>query len=274
MSSISPARRGARRRKKPSTNEREDAAARRLDETRRRWRENPTKEDLRSGDALNALACDLADPKISPARWSKVQVELPAGVTIESIAFRFADAPKYKLPARLAPASVALGRMKGDKWPIPLRRTDLQRERETYRKAVGEVVRACTAGKALSATQVDAVRESLATLKEKASEVLPLREPAGKLAVAYLDRLDEATKIFLDHDFAEELVRDAEQHKAKNVGQLLGFMKKYRLLFAEGDEDPETWAAYQTLYDLLKRQKVGLDFTEDDKKSEGKATPQ
>ena len=43
-------------------NEREEEAARRLDEARRRWRENPTVEDLRSGLALNALASDLADP--------------------------------------------------------------------------------------------------------------------------------------------------------------------------------------------------------------------
>jgi hypothetical protein len=40
-------------------------------------------------------------------------------------------------------------------------------------------------------------------------------------------------------------------------------MRKYRLLFAEGDDDPEGWAAYKAIYDLLKRQKVALDFADD-----------
>ena len=39
-------------------------------------------------------------------------------------------------------------------------------------------------------------------------------------------------------------------------------MKKYRLLFAEADENPEVWATYQTLYELLKRQKIALDFAD------------
>ena len=31
----------------------------------------------------------------------------------------------------------------------------------------------------------------------------------------FLDQLDEATKIFLDRDFAEELIRDAEGHRRR-----------------------------------------------------------
>jgi hypothetical protein len=159
--------------------------------------------------------------------------------------------------------------MKGEKWPIALRRADLQRERDAYRAAVATVVRACAAGKELDAPEIDAVRGSLAALTAKAAQVLPPAGGAGKLASAYLDRLDEATRIFLDREFAEELVRDAAQHQAKNVAQLLGFMKKYRLLFAEGDDDPEGWAAYKTLYDVLKRQKVALDFADAVKGGEG-----
>jgi hypothetical protein len=259
--------------KRALVNEREQAAMKRMEETRRRWRENPTREDLRSGDALNALAFDLADPKIPPERWRSVAVELPAGVTIESIAFRFADAPKYRVPGQPAPATVALGRMKGEKWPVALRRAELQRERDAYREAVATVLRACAAGKELDAPQVDAVRGSLAALKEKASQVLPTAGGAARLAVASIDRLDEATRIFLDREFAEELIRDAEEHQAKNVAQLLGFMKKYRLLFAEGDDDPEGWAASKTLYDVLKRQKVALDFAAESKGEEGESPP-
>ena len=51
-------------------------------ETQRRWRENPTLEDIRSGLALNALASDLANPRIAPSRWRFAQVELPPGFSL------------------------------------------------------------------------------------------------------------------------------------------------------------------------------------------------
>jgi hypothetical protein len=259
--------------KRGLVNERVEEATRRLDEMRRRWRENPTVEDVRSGLALNAMALDLADPGIPPARWRSAPVELPPTVTIEALTFRFADASRYKLPPRLAPAVVSLGRMKGDRWPVSLRRAELGREREAYRRAVAGVVQACVAGKPLRAPQVDAVREALAALEDKAAEVVPVAGGLRKQAGDHLDRLDEATRIFLDRDIAEELVRDAERHRARTVGELLGFMKKYRLVFAEGDEDPAIWATYRTLYDLLKRQQVALDFAEDDAERGDDGTP-
>lgn len=259
--------------KKALTNEREAEAYRRLDETRKRWRERPTVDDIRSGLALNALACDLADPKIPAARWRAVPVELPPEITIDALAFRFADVPKYKLPPGMAQGSVALARMKGERWPVSLRRSELERERTAYQRAVATVVATCAAGKPLNAPQVDAVRDALLELKRKAAAVVPADGGIRKQANEYLDRLDQATKVFLDRDFAEELVRDAERHKAKTVGELLGFMKKYRLLFAEGDDDPAAWATYKTLYELLKRQKVSLDVADEPAPAEGEAAP-
>jgi hypothetical protein len=245
--------------RKALRNEREEDAARRLEALRRRWREAPTVDDVRSALALNALASDLADPQIPAARWAAAPVELPARVTVASLAFRFADAPKGKLPAQLAAGTVAVDRMKGEHWPVSLRRPELERARGAYRRAVAGVVAACERERRLSAPEVDAVRDALFTIKAQASEVVPASGGQRKQALAYLDRLDEATKIFLDRDFAEELIRDVERHRARTVGQLLGFMKKYRLLFAESDDDPESWAVYQTLYGLLRRQKADLD---------------
>ena len=248
--------------RKDRIKETEDEAVKRQAETRRRWREQPTVTDVRSGLALNALAGDLADPRIPLARWRLARVDLPAEVSIEALAFRFADAPRIKLPTRLAASTVAVGRMKGDRWPVALRRTDLERERASYQRAVAVVTQSCAQGKPLRAPQVDAVRDALFVLKEKAVEVVPTSGGLRKQAVVFLDQLDEATKIFLDRDFAEELIGDVERHKATTVGELLGFMKKYRLLFAEADDNPEVWSIYQSLYDLLKRQKVSLDFAD------------
>ncbi len=49
-----------------------------------------------------------------------------------------------------------------------------------------------------------------------------------------------------------------ERHRATTVGHLLAFMRKYRLLFAEADDTAESWATYETLCDLLRRQKFEL----------------
>lgn len=123
----------------------------------------------------------------------------------------------------------------------------MDRARAAYQRAVAAVVSACAQGKPLQAADVDAVRDALVVLKAQAAECVPTSGDQRKQAMACLDRLDEATKLFLDRDVAEELIRDVELHKATTVGQLLGFMKKYRLLFVEADEDPESWAVYQTL---------------------------
>jgi hypothetical protein len=245
--------------KKALRDEREQDAAKRRAEDRRRWREDPTPEDIRSGLALNALAEDLADPKVPPARWAEAAVELPPGVTIRALSFRFAGVPRFKALTPRSPGIVAIGRMAGEGWPLALRRPELAQERAAYKAAVAAVVARCAGGKPLQARDVDAVRDAVFALREKVARVVPAEGGRLKQANAFVDRLDEATRIFLDRDFAEELVRDVEQHRATTVGQLLAFMRKYRLLFDEADDNPESWATYQTLYDLLKWQKSGLD---------------
>lgn len=245
--------------RKALRDEREQNAANRRAEARRRWREAPTREDIRSGVALDALAEDLADPRIPPARWAAAPVELPPEVTIRALAFRVAGTPRFKTLTARSPGIVAIGRMAGQDWPLSLRRPEISRERSAYRRAVAAAVARCAQGKPLRASDVDAVRDAVLALRATAARVVPADGGRLKQAAAYLDRLDEATRIFLDNDLAEELIRDVEQHRATTVGQLLAFMRKYRLLFAEADDTPESLATYQTLYNLLRWQKAGLD---------------
>ncbi len=255
--------------KKALRDEREQDAAKRRAEARRRWREAPTPEDIRSGIALNALADDLADPKIPPARWAAAAVKLPPEVTIRTLAFRFAGMPRFKTLTPRSPGIVAIGRMAGQDWPLSLRRPEVERERSAYRRAVAAAVARCAQGKPLRASDVDAVRDALLALRETAARVVPADGGRLKQASAYLDRLDEATRIFLDNELAEELIRDVEQHRATTVGQLLAFMRKYRLLFAEADDTPQSAATYQTLYNLLRWQKAELDATGPDDGADG-----
>jgi hypothetical protein len=235
-------------------NERQADAAERLEELRRRWRENPTRDDIRSGSALNALASDLADPAFTPDDWRTAPVSLPPDVSIQALAFRFTDSSGPRTPSAVGPTIVAIGRMKGEHWPIALRRTDLAGERADYERAARRVVAACAKNQKLQAADFDRVRDRLAALKSRAAEVVPFDQ--RKQALAHLDQLDRATRFLLDRAIAEELIRDVETHRAKTVGELLGFMKKYRLLFAEAEQDPDTWAVYETIYRLLKSQRL------------------
>jgi hypothetical protein len=245
--------------KKALRNEHQQDAAKRMAELRRRWLEDPTPDDIRSGLALNALADDLADPKIPPGRWATAPVKLPPEVSIQALAFRFAGAPRFKTLTPRSPGIVAVGRMTGQDWPVSLRRPDLRSERAAYQRAVAALVARCADDRPLRAKDVEDVRGALVALREKAARTVPADGGRLKQANAFLDRLDEATWIFLDHDFADELIRDVEHHRAATVGQLLAFMRKYRLLFAEADDTPESWNTYQILYDLLRRQKTELD---------------
>lgn len=255
--------------RKALIHEREQDARERREALNQRWREEPTQEDLRTGVALNALASDLADPKLSPALWAKQPVPLPPEVTITALAFRFADAPRLSTPGPFSAATVAVGRMKGEQWPLSLRRSDLARARSAYQQAVAKVVKVCAEGKPVQAPAMDAVRDTLFALRDQASQRVPTSGGQRKQALTYLDRLDAATRIFLDRDIAEELIRDVETHKAATVGQLLGFMTKYRLLFDDADEDPSAWAIYKTLYSSLKEQKNRLlNALESEKASE------
>jgi hypothetical protein len=244
--------------KKALVNEQQQEAAKRMADLRRRWLEDPTLDDIRSGMALNALADELADPKIPPARWATSPVKLPPEVTLKALAFRFAGAARFKTLTPQSPGIVAVNRMTAQDWPVFLRNPELQSERAAYQKAVAAIVARCADGKRLRAKDVEDVRGKLVALRDEAARIVPTDGGRRKQASAFLDRLDEATRIFLDHDFAEELIRDVENHRAATVGQLLAFMQKYRLLFAEADDTPESWNTYQTLYDLFRWQKTEL----------------
>jgi hypothetical protein len=241
------------------SNEREADAIERMKQVRRRWREQPTTDDVRSGNALNALASDLAAPSITVDHWRSVPVALPPEITIQALSFRFTDASGRKFKGSGLPSLVALGRMKGEHWPISLRRPDLDPERAHYKRAVTRVTELCVQKKPVQARDFEYVRDALDALRSKVVATVPMSGGQQKQAIAHLDLIDRATRFLLDHEIAEELIRDVEMHRAKTVGELLAFMKKYRLLFAEAEENPDVWSVYKSLYDLLSEQKMALD---------------
>lgn len=222
--------------KKGQTNKLQAEILRKFEEDQRRWRESPTAADVASGDALNALAGDLADPSIAPSSWRTAKVDLPSNLTLTALAFKIADNKK----AKIQQSTVAVDRMLvRDRWPLMFRRPEIERECDSYEKAITAVVEKCRKGTELQAVDYDRLRESVTALQKTLETAVPPRDNQRSQARDYVRRLDEATKIFTEQAYAERLIRDVSIHRASNVAELLAFMRDYRLMFADPGSSPE-----------------------------------
>ena len=230
---------------------------RKFAEDQRRWRENPSPDDIASGNALNALAGDLADASIEPSSWWRAQVPLPTNLSLTSMAFKVADPRK----AKLMQSTVAVDRMQvTDGWPLPFRRPEIEPECTAYKESVASVVAKCREGTQLEASDFDGLRDTVTALTRKIDTAIPTRDNERGQARDFVRRLDEATRIFAEQTYAERLIRDVSQHKATTVAELLGFMRQYRLMFADPGSSPEVEQMYEGLYGRLREQIVKLGF--------------
>jgi hypothetical protein len=228
---------------------------RKFEEAQRRWRTAPTLDDITSGDALNALAGDLADPSVAPSSWRLAKVDLPPQMSLTALAFKLVD----KRKSTLSQSTIAVDRMLvRDGWPLYFRRPEIDAECKAYEKAVAAVVEKCRKGAELQASDYDRLRAAVSTLQKTVETAIPPTDNQRSNARAFVRKLDDATKLFAEQSYAEQLVRDVSEHKATTVAELLAFMRQYRLLFSEPNDSPEVAALYEGLYGLLRQQKDAL----------------
>ncbi len=230
---------------------------RNLREAQKRWRTNPTAGDIVSGNALNALAGDLADPSIGPSAWRVAQVMLPPTVSLTSLSFKIADLKK----STFQQSTVAIDRMLvKDGWPLPFRRPEVEPDCHRYEKGVAAVVEKCKNGVELKAADYESLRGQVAKLQALVESDIPNTDSQKTRARSFVKQLDETSRIFAEQAYAEQLIRDVSEHTATTVGELLGFMREYRLLFSDGGDSPEVGKLYLGLYGLLRQQidKLGL----------------
>jgi hypothetical protein len=122
----------ARAYRKNVTKAQAEAAQQRYEEREARLRREPTPEDIRNGDALNALLLDLSRPSVSQSSWRAAQVPLPKGLSIRSLVFRFAPEKGNKGGQSLSTGLIALGTLDPENWPSWLREPGLAAERQVY----------------------------------------------------------------------------------------------------------------------------------------------
>ena len=147
---------------------------------------------------------------------------------------------------------------KDDKWPIWFRRPEIKRERASYENAIKTVVDKCRNKVELQASDCDQVRTSVAALAKSVETAIPNADNQRGLARDYVRRLEKATRIFAEAEYAEQLIRDVSEHKATNIAELMAFMREYRLLFADPGDSPEVVSMYQELYSRLRKQRDSL----------------
>ena len=80
-------------------------------------------------------------------------------------------------------------------WPLPFRRSALDRERAAYEKAVAGVVDKCRKGVKLQAADYEGLRGRVAELKKAVDTAVPTKDNRRSQALAFVRRLDEATRI-------------------------------------------------------------------------------
>ena len=246
--------------RKNATKAQVEDAKRRMAETEERLRTHPTDADLVRGDALNALLLDLSDPSISSSSWRYAPVPLPEGISIRSLFFRFAPKLGDKSSGTLSGNLIALGRLDpGKGWPLFMPGDALGVEQRAYEAAHRRLLDQCEKG-TLRLDAVNGLDAALLGLKVKVAAAVPTTRNYRAAAQRYVGDMQAATKIFdaSTIDFAQEMIRDTHDYHPQTVGELLGFMRKYRLLFASAEGRPEDGEVYRRLYGLLRQQKEAL----------------
>jgi uncharacterized protein (TIGR03067 family) len=247
-------------RRRSVRNERLADAKKRVAERERRLRTKPTVDDIQSGDALNALLLDLSDPSISESSWRYAKVPLPDSLSIPRLIFQFAARRGDRNSQSLTKSLIALGRLDIEgRWPAYLAIEELSRERRAYEKAYARAKTESLAGKLTLGTILE-FDKAVDALDAKARAAVPTARNFRAAAVQAVDGMKKATGMFdaSTIGFAQEMIADTHHHRAQTVGELLAFMRKYRLMFAPADGTLGVAEEYGRLYRLMQQQKATL----------------
>ena len=230
-----------------------------------RLRDNPTKEDIDSGAALNILLGQFTDPKVVSGSGSTLRMadaKIPAA-SIRQIPFRDeTDAITISLDELTESKS----------WPAPLRDPSFDPEREAYQKAVDDALAEDKDGGTLKAETVARVREAVSQLYRKVDATIPkTRQPDHLQAMNYLKGLAGLSKM-LDRSNVDAVLAQLEKIENTTLGNLVAFMHSYNLRFAPATT-PKQVAIYRDLYSTMTEQRDKIFGKPTGTQADGSPTP-
>jgi len=201
-----------------------------------RIRDNPSKDDIDSGDALNVILDQLSDPKVMQGSSLRLANAAVSPQAIREIPFRDeTDAITISLDEMTDPKN----------WPLPLRSDTFQAEREAYQKAVDDALAEDKDG-SIKPETIARVRSTVARLYQKVGDTIPKSQTAEYTqSMNYLKGLAGMSRM-LERPNVEAVLAELEKVQTTTVGNLVAFMHAYNLRFAPATT-PKQRAIYRDL---------------------------
>jgi len=205
-----------------------------------RIRDNPTQDDIDSGDALNMILDQMSDPRVMQGSSLRLANAAVSPQAIREIPFRDeTDAITLSLDEMTDPKN----------WPAPLQAESFKPEREAYQKAVDDALAEDKEG-TIKPETVARVRSAVAALYRKVDETIPkTQKPEYTQAINYLKGLAGLSRM-LEKPNVEAVLAELEKVQTTTAGNLLAFMHTYNLRFAPATT-PKQRAIYRELMPAL-----------------------
>ncbi len=202
----------------------------------------PTKTDIESGDALNAVMDDLTSPKLRRVSLRLAVAPLSWDV-VREIPFLYASGGVVISLDRLTTE---------DNWPDLLETETFARQRDQFRKAVQDALKADQSGK-LSGDHVGAVRDAVLALRKKLDATSQPNNPDAIKAQNFLKGLAGLTQLLQKPKY-EEILAALETYPGTTVRDLVSFMEQFNLRFAPAETDRQK-QIYEDLFAVLDPQR-------------------
>ena len=208
-----------------------------------RIRQNPNKEDIDTGTALNVILGQLIDPKVVSGSGSSLRMangKVPASL-VREIPFRDeTDAITISLDSLT----------EANNWPAPLRAETFTPEREAYQKAVDDALAEDKDGGTVKPATATRVRAAVSKLYDKVDATIPkTKQPDHLQAINYLKGLAGLSRM-LEKPNVDAVLAELEKIDTTTVGALVAFMHSYNLRF-DAATTPKQIAAYRDLYPMM-----------------------
>jgi len=226
----------------------------------KRIHDNPSGDDITSGNALNSALDDVTNPKIHASGLRSATDKIP-GSLVREIPFTIASEA----------VTINLDTLTNESgWPAGLGSKNYADEKKAYSDAVDTALKEDTDGD-ISPETIQNVRQALDKLRAKFEASPPTDKAEFGAAQIHLKTLYNLTNM-LKKPKIDKIIAELETVKETTLGSLLAFMHTYNLRFGAATTTAQQ-AAYQELYPMIGtfRDKLTKGLEDDKDNSTAKA---
>jgi hypothetical protein len=208
------------------------------DARQKQLRDNPTRRDIDTGDALNAAVADLSDPRLGRSALRAAKTLVPASL--------IAEVPFVNAAERV---SLMLNELRASvKWPDVFEDQRFANDQKTFDDLLVRIRQEAYEGN-LSARTLREARAFLSDLRARV-QAQPLSDPNHqKEALNFITTCTSLLDL-LDMPNIRPALLELKKIQDTMVGNLLGFMHAYNLRFGVATT-PQQRQAYQRLFEIL-----------------------